>query len=63
MGNPLRAMASEATALDLPFSGFTTTSKHQYKSRKIDLCGYHHPSYFAILVHEMGVFSKICCRG
>ena len=58
----LRAITSDATALDLPFGGFTTTPNPQYESRKIDFCGYHHPNYFAILVPEMGLFSKICNR-
>ena len=57
----LRAITSDATALDLPFDGFTTPNP-QYESRKIDFCGYHHPNYFAILVPEMGLFSKICNR-
>ena len=58
----LRAITSDATALDLPFGGFKTTPNPQYESRKIDFCGYHHPNYFAILVPEMGLFSKICNR-
>ena len=60
MGNLLRAMTSSATALELPFGGFTTTPNPQYESRTIDLCGYHHPHYFAVVVSEMGLFSKIC---
>ena len=36
MRNLLRAMTSRATALDLPFGGFTATSNTQYESRKID---------------------------
>ena len=62
MGNLLRAITSDATALDLPFGGFTTTLNPQYEISRIDLCGYHHPNYFAILVPEMGPFSKICNR-
>ena len=62
MGNLLRAITSDATALDLPFGGFATTPNPQYETSKIDLCGYHHPNYFAILVPEMGLFSKICNR-
>ena len=50
MGNLLKAMTSGVTALDLPFSRFTTTPNPQYETRKIDLCGYHHPNYFAISV-------------
>ena len=46
----LRAITSGATALDLPFGGFTTTSHPQYETSKIDLCAYHHPNYFDILV-------------
>ena len=62
MGNLLRAITSDATALDLPFGGFTTTPNLQYETNKIDLYVYHHPNYFAILVHEMGLFSNICNR-
>ena len=58
----LRAITSDATALGLPFDGFTTTPNPQYESRKIDFFGYHHPNYFAILVPEMSLFSKICNR-
>ena len=61
MGN-LLGLASGATTLDLPFGGFTATPKSQYESRKIDFCGYHHPNYAAMLVREMGLFSKICNR-
>ena len=62
MGNLLRAITSDATALDLPLGGFTTTPNPQYETSKIDLCGYHHPNYFAILVPEMGIFSNILHR-
>ena len=62
MGNLLRAITSDATALDLPFGGFTTTPNPQDKTNKIDLCGYQHPNYFAILVPEMGLFSNTCNR-
>ena len=58
----LRAITSDATALDVPFVGFTTTPKPQYESKKIDFCDYHHPNYFAILDPEMSLFSKICNR-
>ena len=58
----LRAITSGATALDLPFGGFTTTSHPQYETSKIDLCAYHHPNYFDILVPEIGLFSDICKR-
>ena len=58
----LRAITSDAIALDLPFVEFTTTPDPQCESRKTDFCGYHHPNYFAILVSEMGLFSKICNR-
>ena len=34
-------MTSGATALDLPFGGFTTTSNPLYQRRKMDLCGYN----------------------
>ena len=59
MENSLRTTTSGATALDLPFGGFTTTPKPQYESSEIDLCGYRDPDYFAIIVPEMGLFSKI----
>ena len=62
MGNLLRAMASGATTLEFPFGGFTTTPTPKYESRKIDLNGYHYPNYFAILLPEMGLFSKIFNR-
>ena len=59
MANFLRAIKSGATALDLPFGGFTTTPNPQYESRKLDLCGYHHPNNFAILVSKMDIFFPI----
>ena len=62
MGNLLRAVTSLTTALDLPFGGFTIIPNPKYESRKIDLCSYHHPSYFAMLVPEICLFSKICSR-
>ena len=62
MGNLVKAMTSRDAALDLPSGGLTTILNPYYESRKIDLCGYHHPHYFAILVPEMRVFSKICNR-
>ena len=62
MGNLFRAMTSWATALDLRFGGFTTTPKPQYESMKIDLYGYHHPNYFAILVPKICLISKIWKR-
>ena len=43
----------------LPFGGFATTLSHQYQRRNIDLCGYQHSNYFAILVPEMGLYSKV----
>ena len=49
MGNLLRPITYDATALGLPLCGFTTTLNPQYETSKIDLCGYHHPNYFAIL--------------
>ena len=51
-------MASGATALEIPFGGLTTTQNHQYQRRNIDLCGFHHSNYFAILVTEMGLFQR-----
>ena len=62
MGNLLRAITSDATVLDLSIGRFTTTPNPQCQTGKIDLCGYHHPNYFGILVPEMGLFSKICNR-
>ena len=56
MGNVFRTMRSVATAL--PFGGFTTIPNPQYESQKINLCGYHHQNYFAIIVPEMDLFSK-----
>ena len=62
MGNLHRVVVSEATALNLLFGGLTTNPNPQYQRRKIDLCGCHHPSYFARLVTEMDLFSKVCNR-
>ena len=62
MGNLFRAMKSWATALDFRFGGFTATLKPQYESRKIDLYGYRHPNYFAILVLKICLISKIWKR-
>ena len=39
MENFRRAMASVATALDIPFGGLRTTPNHQYQGRNKDLCG------------------------
>ena len=58
MGNFYRSMGSRATVLDLAFGGLAATRKHQYQRRNIDLCDYHRLNYFAILVPEMGLFSK-----
>ena len=60
MGNLHIAMASGATALYLPFSGLTTTLNQQYQRINIDLCGCYSPNYFAILVPEMSLISKVC---
>ena len=57
-----RAVAFGDTALDFSFGGLTTTLKPQYQRRKIDLCAYHHPNYFARLVPEMDIFIKVCNR-
>ena len=62
MGNLFRAMTSWATALDRRFGRFTATLKPQSESRKIDLYGYHHPNYFAILVPKICLISKIWKR-
>ena len=53
-----RVVVSVATALDLLFGGFTTTQKFQYQRKKLDLCGYHHPTYFAKSVPENGCIFK-----
>ena len=53
-------MASVATALDIPFGRLGATLNHQYQRIDIDLCGYKPPNYFAIVVPEMGLFSKMC---
>ena len=58
MGNLHWAVASWATAMDVPFGGLTTTPIPQHQMRKIDLLGYHCPNYFARLVPEMGLFWK-----
>ena len=55
-------MASGATALELPFGGLAAILNHQYQRRNIDLRGYQLPNYIAILVPEMGPFSKVCNR-
>ena len=62
MGNLHRAVVSGTTLLDLLFDGFTTTQNPKYQRRKINFCGYHHPNYFARLVPEIGLFSKVCNR-
>ena len=56
MGNLNRATSSVAAALDLSSGRLKTTRNHQYQRKNIDLCDYHRPNYFAILVHEMGLF-------
>ena len=53
MGNLHRIVVSGTAALDLLFSGLTTTPNPLYQRRKIDLCRYHHPNYFARLVPEI----------
>ena len=60
MGNLHRVVVSGATALDLMFGGLTATLNPQYQRRKIYLWGYHCPNYFARLVPEIGLFSKVC---
>ena len=62
MGNLHRVVVSGATALDLVFGGLTANPNLQYQRRKIDSCGCLHPSYFARLVTEMDLFSKVCNR-
>ena len=59
MGNLHIVVVSGATALDLLFGGLTATPNSQYRRRKIYLCGHHRSNYFARLVPEMGLFSKI----
>ena len=58
MGNFQRVVVSVATALDLLFGGLTTTQNLQYQMKKLDLCGYHHPTYFARSVPENGCIFK-----
>ena len=62
MGNLHRAVASRKTAVDLHFGRLTATPNPHYQRRKIGLCGYNHPNYFARLVPEMGLFSKVWKR-
>ena len=62
MGNLHRVVATGATAIGLFFGGLTTPPNLEHRRRKIDLCGYHHTNYFARLVPDMGLFSKICNR-
>ena len=62
MGNLHRVVISGATALNLLFGGLTTTPNSQFQRRKIALCGNHRPNYFARLVPEMGLFSKVRSR-
>ena len=45
-----------------PFGGSTANPNFKNERRKIDFGGYHHPNCFAILVPEIGLFSKICIR-
>ena len=60
MRNLHRATAFEATALELPFGGLTTTRNPQYQRRKKDLFGNLHPNYFAMLIPEVDPFLKAC---
>ena len=62
MENLHRAMAFGATVLDLLFGWLAATSNTQCQREKIDLCGYHRSDYFARLVPEIGLFSKVCNR-
>ena len=62
MGNLHWAVASGATAMTLPFGWLATTPNLHYQRRKIDLCGYHRPNYFARLVPEIGLFSNVWKR-
>ena len=62
MGNLHRSVAFGATALNLRYGEPTPIKTIIIKNRKIDLCGYHHPNYFARLVPEMGIFSKVLSR-
>ena len=62
MGNLYRRVVSGATGLDLLFGGFTQTPNLKYQRRKTDLCGYHRSDYFARLVPQMGLFSKVWNR-
>ena len=55
-----RAMGSGAAVLDLSFDRLAATRNHWYQRKNIDLCGHHRPNYFAILVPEIGLFSRVC---
>ena len=58
MGNLHWAVESGATVVDLPFGGLALIPNPHYPSRKIDLCGYHCPNYFARLVPDIGLFQR-----
>ena len=62
MVNLYWAVASGETAVDPPFDGLTTTPNPHYQNGKIDLCAYHCRNYFARLVPEMRLFSKVLKR-
>ena len=62
MGNLHKVVVSGATTLEPSFGGLTTTPNPQSQKRKIDLCVCHRPKYFARLVPEIGLFSKVCNR-
>ena len=55
MGNLDRIVISGATTLDLLLGGLTTIPNPRQQK-----CGCHHPNYFARLVPEIGLFSKVC---
>ena len=62
MGKIHWAVASGATAVDLPFGGLTTTPNPHYHRRKIGLCACHCPNYFARLVPAIGLFTNVWGR-
>ena len=62
MGNLHKVVVSGATTLEPSFGGLTITPNPQSQKRKIDLCVCHRPKYFARLVPEIGLFSKVCNR-
>ena len=61
-GKPPLSSAFRAIVVYIPFSELITTPNCHYQRRKIDLCGCYYPNYFARLVPDMGLFSKVWKR-